>query len=99
MGAVYSTAGPSQDTLRLLIHPYRDHVTWSLMRIGHNGPTTRQARIASGSVPIGDLDVQPSTARSMLALVLASLPLPLQAPASPLGDHRGEPTLDLDFSA
>jgi len=91
--------GPSSDTLKLLMNPYDDHITWSLMRVNHSGPTTRQGRVASGSVRIPGSVLHDLTARRILETVLGSLPLPAEQVGAPSGAMGGQQTLDLDFSA
>jgi len=90
--------GPTFDTLRLMVHPYEDHVAWDLMRISFSGSSRTGSFIAHGVVPLDVSSGHVPTARSLLELVLAGLPPLAEPPASPSGDHGGEPTLDLDFS-
>ena len=80
------------------MHPYDDRIVWDLMRINHSGPTTRQGRIASGSVKIPGSVLHDLTARVILETVLASLVLPAQQAGAPSGAMGGQQTLDLDFS-
>lgn len=91
------TVAPSRDTLRLTIHPYADHVSWDLMRLSFTGAARRGSFIAHGQVPVEGSGVEQATARSLLTMVLAGLPLPPKASAPPLGDMGEQLTLDLDL--
>ena len=90
--------GPTHDTLRLTIQPYPTHVRWGLMRVNHNGRTTRQGILESGSAPYPEGSIDNLTARGLMMFVLAHMSAPRGAVASPGGGHGGEQTLDLDFS-
>jgi hypothetical protein len=83
--------------LRVMVYPYADHVVWSLMRINFHGVTTSQGRLASGSIPLKDLELEGVTARRILQLVLDQLPPAPAPPAPPLGDMGEQLSLDLDL--
>ena len=99
MQASSRRVGPSYDTLRLTVHPYEDHIAWDLMRIGYNGRSRTGSIVAHGVVQLDATPVNDLTARRLLERVLAGLPPMAKPPASPSGDHGGEPTLNLDFTA
>lgn len=85
--------------LRVMLYPYDDHVVWSLMRINFHGVTTRQGRLAAGSIPLVPSKLEHMTARSMLQLVLDALPPAPAGSAPPPGDMGEQLTLDLDLRA
>ena len=91
--------GPRCADLKVLIQPYDDHVTWSLVKVTWAGSTSRGERLESGSVPMSGSVKEGLTARSLLALVLDHMRPLAQPPAPPLGDMGEQLTLDLDFSA
>ena len=90
--------GPAYATIRVMIQRYPDHVTWDLMLINHNGPTTRQGRISSGNLPIGAVDIPKAPIADLVGLAWVSMVNQAQPAAPPDGGHGGDPTLNLDFS-
>jgi len=80
------------------MQPYKGKIRWTLMKIHRWGQAGRDSILATGSATLDGIDVDDLTARLILARVLDSLPPLAEPPASPSGDHRGEATLDLDFS-
>jgi hypothetical protein len=84
--------------LRVMVYPYPDHITWSLMRINFHGVTTRQGRLGSGSIKMTPEALNGLTARTMLEAILAALPAPATPPA-PLGAMGDQLSLDLDLTA
>lgn len=83
--------------LRVMVYPYPDHITWSLMRINFHGVTTRQGRLGSGSVKMTPERLNGLTARTMLEAVLESLP-PAATPSAPLGATGEQSSLNLDLT-
>jgi hypothetical protein len=90
--------GPTYDGLRVTIQPYPGHVNYSVMRVNHNGPTTRQGRIASGSLTLTPEDMAVVSWVGMLERVLDKARAGRQAPPPPPGDTGGQLTLNLDLS-
>ena len=90
--------GPTYDTLTVSVQPWPGRTTYVVKRQHFEGSMRQDTRIASGELPLTAEDLANLTAEGMLLLVLAAMRQQAEPPASPSGDHRGEPTLDLDFS-
>ncbi len=90
--------GPSYDTLKVVIQPYPGHTRYSVTRLHFEGHQQVVTRVASGNLPITTTELASITPISLLWRLLDTMQNTAQRPASPSGDHRGQATLDLDFS-
>jgi len=90
--------GPTYDTLTVIVQPWPDRTTYRVTRIHFDGPTRKNTRISSGVLALTPAELCTVTPVGLLERVLDEMRDPAQRPASPSGDHRGEPTLNLDLS-
>ena len=90
--------GPSYDTLKVVIQPYPGHTRYSVTRLHFEGHQQVVTRVSSGNLELTPEQLAVITPVGVLEVLLAVLRPPAKRPASPSGDHRGQATLDLDFS-
>jgi hypothetical protein len=90
--------GPSYDTLKVVIQPYPGHTRYSVTRLHFEGHQQVVTRVGSGNLALSPGELAVITPAGLLERLLDQLRTPAQRPASPSGDHRGQATLDLDFT-
>jgi hypothetical protein len=82
----------------VVIQPRPDRTTFNVTRLHFDGPQRTDIRVASGAMSLSEGLLNRISAPVLMRLIADSMDNPPQGAASPSGDHRGEPTLDLDFT-
>lgn len=92
-------AGPSYDTLRVIVQPWPSQTNYSVTRLHFEGSQRVDTVVGSGKLAVTRAELSSLTALGLLECVVDELRKLAKPPAPPPGDMGGQVTLDLDLSA